>query len=121
MYLFNILNDLGDAKMTAQKLHASFLLLALSLLPHTAQGLPQTVSLTATGGATQTAPIGAPFAVPLQVTASNNGAPLQGVTINFSAPTTGATATLSSLTAVTNAVGVASITATAGFAGGSYW
>jgi hypothetical protein len=106
--------------MTAHKLHASSLLLALSLLPHTAQGLPQTLSFTATGGATQTAPIGAPFAVPLQVTASNNGVPLQGVTINFTAPTTGATATLSSLTAVTNAQGVASITATAGFAGGSY-
>ena len=78
------------------------------------------VSLTATGGATQSAPNGTPFAVPLQVTALNNGTPLSGATITFSAPTSGATATLSSQTAVTNAAGVASITATAGFTGGSY-
>jgi hypothetical protein len=77
-------------------------------------------SLTATGGAIQSAPVGNPFASPLQVTLLNNGIPLSGATVNFTAPSSGASATLSSPTAVTNASGVASVTATANFQTGSY-
>ncbi len=77
-------------------------------------------SVTATGGATQSAPLGTPFAAPLQVTVLNNGIPLSGATVTFTAPTSGASASLSSPTAVTNGSGVASITATANFVAGSY-
>jgi protocatechuate 3,4-dioxygenase beta subunit len=78
------------------------------------------LSLTATGGANQSASNGTPFPVPLQVTALNNGIPLSGVTITFTAPSSGASASLSSSTAVTNAAGVASVNATANFTSGSY-
>jgi hypothetical protein len=77
-------------------------------------------SLTATSGSLQSAAVGQPFPAPLQVTVLNNGIPLSGATINFTAPTTGASATLSSPTAVTNASGVASVTATANFITGNY-
>ena len=78
------------------------------------------VSLTATGGATQSAPVGNPFALPLQVTLVNNGIPLSNAVVTFTAPTSGATATLSSTTATTNAAGKASVSATANFTAGSY-
>ena len=45
---------------------------------------------------------------------------MSGVTINFAVPASGASATLSSPTAVTNNLGVASITATANLAAGTY-
>ena len=78
------------------------------------------VSLTATGGATQSAPVGNPFAQPLQVTLLNNGIPLSNALVTFTAPTSGATANLSSATATTNAAGKASVSATANFTPGSY-
>jgi len=77
-------------------------------------------SVTATGGGGQFAALGTPFTLPLQVTVLNNGIPLSGATISFTAPTSGASAILSAPTAITNASGIASITATANFVAGSY-
>jgi hypothetical protein len=77
-------------------------------------------AVTATGGTGQSAPVGNPFALPLQVTVLNSGIPLNGATVTFTAPSTGASATLSSPTATTNASGIASITATANLVAGSY-
>ena len=78
-------------------------------------------TLIATGGTPQSATIGVGFAAPLQVTVKDsNGDLLSGVTVTFSAPGSGARATFSSTTAITNAGGVASVTATAGTVAGSY-
>ena len=77
-------------------------------------------AVTATGGSGQSAPVGTQFALPLQATVLNNGIPLSGATVNFTAPQSGASATLSSVTAVTNSSGVASITATANSVAGNY-
>ena len=78
-------------------------------------------SIVATGGNTQSTPVTTGFGTPLQVTVrdgSNN--PVPGVTVTYVVPGAGATATLSSLTATTNAAGVASVTATANATAGSY-
>ena len=76
----------------------------------------------ATGGASQSAAVSAPFVAALEVTvrdAGNN--PVSGVTVTFAAPGSGASATLSATTATTNASGIASVTATANAtAGGPY-
>jgi M6 family metalloprotease-like protein/uncharacterized repeat protein (TIGR01451 family) len=78
-------------------------------------------SVTAAGGTPQAALLGAAFLLPLQTTVRDAaGNPLSGVTVTFSAPTTGASATLSSPTAITNASGIASITATANNTPGAY-
>jgi hypothetical protein len=77
--------------------------------------------LSATGGTPQATLINTTFASPLQVTLKDNtGTPVSGSTVTFSAPLTGASATLSSPTAVTNASGVASVTATANGTAGNY-
>jgi hypothetical protein len=78
-------------------------------------------SIAAAGGATQTALLGNAFATPLQVTVrDSNGNLVSGATVNFQAPGSGASATLSSPSALTNAAGVASVTATANTVTGSY-
>jgi hypothetical protein len=77
-------------------------------------------TLTATGGTPQSAVVGTPFAAPLQVTVLNNGSPASGITVVFSAPTVGPSATLSASQAVTNALGVATVTATANNIPGTY-
>ena len=78
-------------------------------------------SVQATGGTPQSAPAGMAFASPLQVTVRDVfGNPLSGISVSFSAPTSGASASLSSSTAVTNAAGVASVTAIANSTTGSY-
>ncbi len=78
-------------------------------------------NLSATGGTPQTTLIGTAFATPLQVTLKDNtGAPVSGTTVNFTAPLSGASAVLSNSTAVTNAAGVASVTATANGTPGNY-
>lgn len=78
-------------------------------------------SLAATSGTPQCARVGTSFARPLQVTVKDAGGNvLNGVTVAFSAPAAGASAALSAATAVTNANGVASITATANATVGSY-
>ena len=70
--------------------------------------------MTATAGTPQSTALGAAFANALQVTVKDsNGNPVSGITVTFAAPATGPSATLSSPTAVTNASGVASVTATA--------
>jgi hypothetical protein len=76
--------------------------------------------ITATLGASQSTTIGSPFPSPLQVTVVSNGIPVSGATVTFTAPSSGPSAILSSPTAVTNASGVASVTATANNAPGSY-
>ena len=77
--------------------------------------------LTVTGGSAQTAKVATTFGIPLQATvrdlASN---PVPGVVISFVVPSSGASATLSTLTATTNALGVASVTATANATSGAY-
>ena len=78
------------------------------------------ITITATGGTPQSAPTGNPFALPLQVTLLNNGVPVTGAIITFTAPSSGPSAVLSSPIAFTNASGVASVTATANSAAGSY-
>ena len=87
--------------------------------------LPGGATMAATTGASQSATVNAAFTTALQATvkdASNN--PLTGVTVTFAAPTTGASATFSgsgTVTAVTNASGVATATAmTANSQAGSY-
>ena len=78
------------------------------------------ITITATGGTAQSAGTGSPFGLPLQVTVRNSGAPLGGAAVTFSAPTSGASATLSASSAVTNASGVAGVTATANAIAGNY-
>ncbi len=78
-------------------------------------------SVTATGGTPQSATVNTAFAAPLQVTVTDLvGNPVAGVTVNYSVPGSGASATLSSGSAVTNAGGIASVTATANATVGSY-
>ena len=79
-------------------------------------------ALTVTGGSGQSTPINTGFTNPLQVRVADAGNnPLAGVTVSFAVtPVNGAGATLSSPTAITNAAGVASITAMANGTAGSY-
>ncbi len=77
-------------------------------------------SVVATGGALQSATIGSAFPLPLQVQVLNNGVPVTGATVFFTPPAGGITAILSSPTAVTNSLGIASVTAMANYSGGSY-
>jgi hypothetical protein len=75
------------------------------------------------GNATQSTAVGAAFAKPLQVTVKDSiGHLLSGVTVSFSPSSYyyGASATLSSATAITNALGVASVTGTANTYSGQY-
>ena len=79
-------------------------------------------SVTAAGGAGQSAAIGTAFASALKalVTDATNK-PMAGVTVNFAVlPVNGAGATLASSTAVTDVSGLASIMATANGTTGSY-
>jgi hypothetical protein len=82
-------------------------------------------SLTATRGASQSAYVGNAFAIPLQATLlDQNGNPIPGVTIAFTAPASGASATFTSgagtITAQTDANGIASAPAMANTTAGSY-
>jgi adhesin/invasin len=78
-------------------------------------------SITAAGGAGQTAAIGTPFATPLTfVVRDASSAVLPNVTVNFSVPAGGATAILGVASATTDVHGLATVTATAGATVGSY-
>ena len=78
-------------------------------------------SLQATGGTPQTTLFGQPFATPLQATVRDSaGHGLSNVSVTFTAPSSGATASLSAGSALSNSSGVASVTATATGAAGSY-
>jgi hypothetical protein len=82
-------------------------------------GVP--ASITATGGTPQSATLGTAFASPLQVTVRDiNNNPLNGMTVSFTTPASGASASLSSVTALTNASGIASVSATANGTAGAY-
>ncbi len=70
-------------------------------------------------GSPQIAPLSTLYGSPLVVAVGDAaGNALSGVTVTFAAPITGASATLSAATAVTDASGLASITATANATGG---
>ncbi len=78
-------------------------------------------SIQATAGTPQSTAILTAFAQPLQATVTDaSGNPVSGVTVNFAAPASGVSATLSAPSAVTDASGHASVTATANATAGSY-
>ena len=82
-------------------------------------GAPASISVAA--GSPQSASVNSAFGSPLQVTVRDSGSNLvSGATVSFSTPASGARAVLSSATAVTNAAGLATITATANTVAGSY-
>ena len=82
---------------------------------------PAPASIAVTGGSTQTTPISTSFGTALQVTVKDtSNLPVPGAVVTFVVPSSGASATLSSLTATTNASGVASVTATANPTSGGY-
>lgn len=72
-------------------------------------------------GDLQSTPLGEAFAQPLVVrTLGSGGAPVAGIPVSFSAPASGPSATLDPVVVVSGADGLASTTATATGAGGSY-
>ncbi len=78
-------------------------------------------TLVATSGTPQSQTINAGFSNPVVATITDAGGnPVSGVTVNFAAPGAGASATLSAPSAVTDANGQASVTATANGTAGSY-
>jgi hypothetical protein len=78
-------------------------------------------SITASGGTPQITPVGFLFQ-PLQVTVRDSAGNLtSGAVVTFTAPGSGASAALSPSTAVTNAFGQASVSATANNIAGSYF
>ncbi len=78
-------------------------------------------TLVITSGNPQSSTAGAPFAQKITVKVLDaSGLPIAGSTVTFSAPSSGPSATLSSASAVTNALGIAEITATAGEQAGLY-
>ena len=61
------------------------------------------------------------YATALQAEVTNStGNPMSGIPVTFAAPSSGASATLSSASAITNSLGIASVTATANTAPGNY-
>jgi hypothetical protein len=97
----------------------------------TSQGLFVPFSLTNTGtaslgfvtplGTLQSTTVGTAFPGALQVSVSDKaGNPVSGITVRFTTPAIGASAVLSSATAVTDASGVASVTAAANSLVGGY-
>jgi hypothetical protein len=82
----------------------------------------QGFTITASGGTPQTTNVTSPFATPLQVTVASNspGEPVAGGTVALTPPTTGASANLSANTVVLDAVGQASVIASANATPGNY-
>ncbi len=79
------------------------------------------IVITASAGTPQSTALGTAFPNPLQATVTDSsGNPLSGIAVTFTAPPSGASAILSSGTALTNNLGVASVTATANSISGSY-
>ncbi len=82
---------------------------------------PGVTMLELVAGDNQSAPVGEDFAQPLQVRATGDGSvPIAGVQIQFEGPAVGPGASFNPATATTQADGLASTTATAIRAGGSY-
>jgi uncharacterized repeat protein (TIGR01451 family) len=87
----------------------------------TLTNLGTSASITVSSGGGQTTIVGTAFGAPLVALVRDlANQPVGGVTVTFTVPGSGASATLSSATAVTNASGLASITATANTVAGSY-
>ncbi|HEV3198048.1 MAG TPA: discoidin domain-containing protein [Bryobacteraceae bacterium] len=81
----------------------------------------QIATITVSGGTPQSTAPGTGFPNPLQVTVTDSAAnPVSGIAVTFTAPSSGASAILSSGTALTNALGVASVTAMANNISGGY-
>ena len=82
----------------------------------------QGYTVAVSSGSPQTAIVSQAFNAPLVAVLTENyaDAPLPGATIDFSAPSSGASATLSAGSAVTDANGLASVTATANATAGTY-
>jgi len=77
--------------------------------------------ISATAGATQSAPVSSAFVLPLMVTVlDRRGNPVVGATVTFSAPDSGASASLSVRTKTTDSQGKVSIDAVANETPGSY-
>ncbi len=94
---------------------------ALSYLSAVSVFSSAATSLTPSGGTPQSAAVGTVFATALQATVRDaSGNPVNGVTVTFTAPPSGASAVLSGASAVTNASGVASVTANANNTAGTY-
>lgn len=71
-------------------------------------------SITISSGGSQSANVNSVFAIPLAVIVRDaNNSPVSGATITFTVPASGASAALSSNSAVSNAAGIAQVTATA--------
>ncbi|HEU4663859.1 MAG TPA: lamin tail domain-containing protein [Dokdonella sp.] len=78
-------------------------------------------ALAVTGGTPQSTPVGTSFADPLALRVIDAyGHPVAGVTVTFAAPAEGASAVLSSTSAVTDADGRTSVTASANAVQGDY-
>ena len=78
-------------------------------------------SLAVSPATLQSAALGTAFPKALKVTLTDSaGNPASGVTVTFSVPASGASAVLSNTTVLTNAAGVASVTATANITVGAY-
>ncbi len=106
--------DNGDGTWTAANITAACTVTA-SFVQNAAAGI------TAQGGDGQSSPVLAAFADALAVRVADAAdVPLAGITVSFAAPGSGASATLSTPTAITDASGIASITATANGEAGSY-
>lgn len=72
-------------------------------------------------GTNQSAVVGTAFSTPLEITVFDfYGNPSNGTTVTYRVPSSGASALLSSSTAVTNASGIASVTATANVVPGNF-
>jgi fibronectin-binding autotransporter adhesin len=82
----------------------------------------QGYTVAVSSGSAQSAIVSQAFNAPLVALLTENfaDAPLPGATIDFSAPSSGASATLSAGSAVTDANGLASVTATANATAGTY-
>jgi sugar lactone lactonase YvrE len=85
-------------------------------------GSEAAATVTENSGSGQTAGVNSAFVAPLSALVSDAaGHPMPGITVTFAGPTSGAGATFSSATAVTNDLGIATVTATANAtAGGPY-
>ncbi len=82
----------------------------------------QGYTVAVSSGSGQSTMVGQAFGSPIvaELIEKFAGAPLPGVTIDFGAPSSGAGATLSADSAVSNAIGLASVTATANATAGKY-
>jgi hypothetical protein len=91
----------------------------------TGSGQPETITIAATGGTTQSAAGGKPFAAPFAATVTTNGVVTGGESVTFTAPTSGPSGTFANGTTTetdaTNSFGVAkSSTFTANSTSGAY-